>query len=131
VFISGTFYINSPAVYFTKNRNFLLYFFLTPGQVIFWTFRVNVPVSLWQGIVEQTPLVSKQRGASLPLAPVILKNQVEIFFACYEGIITSGLFSGPNLQNQMLVNSVKRFPGQKYQTISTQRDNLTLLSIDQ
>jgi hypothetical protein len=45
--------------------------------------------------------------------------------------ITSCLFSGPNPENQMLVISVKRFPGQRYQTISTQMDNFTSLSIDQ
>ena len=30
--------------------------------------------------------IKAQRGASLPLATVVLENQVEIFFACYEDI---------------------------------------------
>jgi len=42
VFISDTVCINSPAVYFIKNRNYPPYSFLTPGQVFFWTSKVNV-----------------------------------------------------------------------------------------
>jgi len=76
--------------------------------------------------------IKAQRGASLPLAPVVLeKPGGDLFLLATRVSITLDLFSGPNLQNQMLVNSVKRFPGQRYQTISTQRDNLTSLSIDQ